>query len=176
MKRYTRAKIIICMLIIGGVSAACNPAPKPIAQSTPLPTLNLSGVTAVGDPTVDQNDPLSRGEWAYDTYCAHCHGYKGEGEGDNINPDEPDSLGFMPVPRHDSKGHTWKHPDQLLKATVRTGIINPLYRYVMPAMPASALPDQQLDDILLYIKRWWTQEQRDFQSKITEQLSQAQKK
>jgi mono/diheme cytochrome c family protein len=164
----------IAVLMISGCTPIAQKAT--LVPNTPLPTLSLAGVTAVGAEKVNPNDPLSRGEVAYDTYCAHCHGYKGEGEGENIDPNKTDAIGFMPVPRHDSKGHTWMHPDQLLKATVRQGIANPLDRYNMPAMPVAALSDSQLDDIFLYIKQWWTQEQRDFQANITEKFGEAQKK
>jgi mono/diheme cytochrome c family protein len=141
-------------------------------QVTGVPTLNIP-IQVGAAPTVDQNDPLARGQTAYNTFCAHCHGYSGEGEKDSVDPSKPDKLGYMPVPRHDSKGHTWLHPDQLIIQAIRSGISNPLYRYQMPAVPEDKLSAQQVDDILAYIKQWWTEEQRKTQAQYTEQLRQA---
>lgn len=105
----------------------------------------------------------------YETYCAHCHGYAGEGEPGGPNPHIPDALGYMPVPRHDSQGHTWLHPDQLLVAAIKQGSTDPLYRYQMPAFDG-ILQDGEIAAILAYIRRWWTPEQREQQAAATERL------
>ncbi len=151
------------------LAVSCTPSSP---QVTVYPTLPAP-VVPTGMPTVDQTNPLARGQVAYNTYCAHCHGYSGEGEKASIDPSKPDKIGYMPVPRHDSEGHTWMHPDQLIKDAVRNGIANPMYRYAMPAVPEDRLSDQQIGDILGYVKQWWTEDQRATQAQYTEAMKQA---
>lgn len=163
------ACLLTAVIMLGMSGVIMRPPP-------PLPTfLATPGLAQLAQPlpTVDQSNPLARGKLVYDTLCAHCHGYQGEGEGRNLDPDRPDTLGYLPVPRHDREGHTWMHPDQLLIASIRLGLPNPLYRYQMPAFSEQALSDQQLADMLLYIKQWWTDEQRAAQAAVTERLRQA---
>jgi mono/diheme cytochrome c family protein len=109
---------------------------------------------------------IAEGKLLYETYCAHCHGYTGGGEPGEPNPNVPDELGFMLVPRHDSFGHTWLHPDPLLIAVIKSGSMNPLFRQPMPAFNA-LLNDEQINNILDYIKLWWTDEQREHQVGVT---------
>lgn len=109
------------------------------------------------------------GRVLYDTHCAHCHGYAGEGEPGGPNPNLPDALGYMPVPRHDSQGRTWLYPDQLLIEVIKVGTTNPINRFQMPAF-AGILNDAQINIILDYIKAWWTPAQREQQAAVTERF------
>lgn len=125
-----------------------------ISNPTPMPALTGN---------------LAEGQKLYQAHCAHCHGYRGEGEPNNPNPHLPDAIGYMPVPRHDSLGHTWLHPDQLLLQTIKKGIANPLSRYGMPPFEA-LLSDEEISFILNYIKLWWTEAQVEQQRAATERL------
>jgi mono/diheme cytochrome c family protein len=177
--RSSRSLMIALLVLVASLAGLVVIAAKfglGSVQLTPIPMVDLSNITPVGFATVDQRNPLDRGKFAYNDYCAHCHGYSGEGEGDNVDPSLPDALGYMPVPRHDSKGHTWMHPDQIIIASIRQGLPGPLYRYQMPAVPPENLSDAQITDILLYIKQWWTPAQRDAQASMTNQLAQALKR
>src|SRR5689334_2903735 len=109
-KSLTIVSVLLVMTLAGLVAIVKISRSDAFAPS-PIPLLDLSKTTPVGVSPVNQNDPLDRGKWAYNTFCAHCHGYSGEGEGPNVDTTLPDALGYMPVPRHDSKGHTWMHAD-----------------------------------------------------------------
>lgn len=64
----------------------------------------------------------------------------------------------MPAPPHDESGHTWHHPDQLLFAIVKGGLVPPYapaaYESDMPAF-AGKLSDEQIWAVLAYIKSHW---------------------
>jgi len=118
-------------------------------------------------PTTTLTDPvLIEGQTNYNLYCGHCHGYNGAGQVPESIQQTLD-LGMLLVPAHDSTGHTWQHPDQLLIRTVRQGIQNPLAQFQMPAY-GDALTDEQILGIFDYISLWWTEEQREHQGRMTE--------
>lgn len=139
------------------LQATTVPLPT-LPEPTPMPTLT-------GD--------LLRGKELYVYHCAHCHGLLGAGEPGFPNQDVPDAVGYMPVPRHDSYGHTWLHPDQLLIKSIMQGIQNPLSRYGMDAFEG-LITEQEAMMILEYIKLWWTPEQRAQQAAATERFRLAQ--
>jgi mono/diheme cytochrome c family protein len=170
----SKSLIIAVGLLILVVSGLAYVVINSLSQSPKvIPIVDLSNIRVVGVPTINANDPLERGEVAYNTFCAHCHGYSGEGEGAEVDASLPDTLGYMPVPRHDNKGHTWMHPDGIIIAAVRQGLPSPLYRYPMPAFSPEALSEAQMADILLYIKQWWTPEQRAAQAALTKRHTEA---
>lgn len=122
-------------------------------------------------PTVDPSDAvMAVAQRNYETLCAHCHGYSGDGQG-TASEERTLSLGYRTVPRHDSEGHTWQHPDQLLFETIKYGVANPLNLYVMSAY-GNSLSDDEIWGVIEYIKRFWTEDQRDSQAQLTTQFSQ----
>jgi len=137
------------------------------ANSRPTHRSQITLVAPEALPTSSLTDPvLLDGKANYDLYCAHCHGYSGEGqiaESLQVTLD----LGMITVPPHDSTGHTWQHPDQLLLRVTREGVVNPLAQYPMPPF-AGTLTDEQIMNIYAYIRLWWTDEQRAHQQRVTE--------
>lgn len=136
-----------------------NATPQPYAfldaTLTPMPALS-------GD--------LARGQELYAVHqCGHCHGLTGGGEPGNPNPFVPDNLGYMLIPRHDSYGKTWMHPDQLLVDIIKQGARNPFYRLAMPSFE-DVLTDNEIMLIIDYMRLFWTEEQREHQAAITERL------
>jgi len=129
--------------------------PEPYWLITPTPMGSLS-------------EDLKRGRELYQP-CIHCHGEFGGGEPRDPNPNIPDQYGFMRVPRHDSLGHTWMHPDQLLVDIILNGAQNPLYRNTMPAFN-EIYTEEDVMILLEYIKSWWTEEQREQQEAATLRL------
>lgn len=124
-------------------------------------------------PTIDPADTvLHEAQRNYNSYCAHCHGYIGDGQG-AASEARALALGYKIVPRHDSQGHTWQHPDQLLFETIKYGIENPLNLYPMVEY-GSRLSDAQIWGIITYIKRFWTDEQRAHQALLTAQFAEIQ--
>ncbi len=135
----------------------------------------VSGVLIVGacsaDPTT-RADPSNAGQVAsgkavYDRNCAACHGRNLEGQ-----PEWRSRLpnGRMPAPPHDDSGHTWHHDDEVLFGLTKFGITPPYgppaYQSDMPAF-GSTLSDQQIWDVLAYIKSRWSPRAREAQMKMT---------
>lgn len=135
-------------------------------ESTPETYYGNWDGTATSMPPL--TDELARGQVLYQP-CIHCHGEFGDGEPNAPNPYIPDQYGFMRVPRHDSLGHTWHHPDQLLIDIIKTGSNNVLYRNVMPPFE-QVYSDEEILILLDYIKYWWTPEQREQQAAATQRL------
>ena len=129
--------------------------------------------TAVLPATIDPADTvMANAQRNYESYCAHCHGYAGDGQG-AASEERTLSLGYKPVPRHDSEGHTWQHPDQLLFETIKYGVNSPLNLYVM-SPHGDRLNDDEIMAIVQYLKRFWTDEQRTFQARLTADFAELQ--
>ncbi len=112
---------------------------------------------------------LVAGEALYVETCAACHGANLEGQ---ENWRSPGADGRLPAPPHDETGHTWHHADQVLFDYTKLG-----GREVMAAqgmefdsgMPGfgDQLSDQEIWNILGYIKSTWPEEIQDMQAART---------
>jgi mono/diheme cytochrome c family protein len=106
----------------------------------------------------DPNDAaqVALGAKLYAQHCGACHGMKLEGQ---PNWRSRQANGRLPAPPHDESGHTWHHPDQVLFAITRNGLVAPYapkgYQSDMPAF-AGALSDAEIWAVLAYIKSHWT--------------------
>ncbi|WP_366140545.1 c-type cytochrome [uncultured Tateyamaria sp.] len=115
----------------------------------------------------DQRD-LSRGKVVYAEACAACHGANLEGQ-PNWRIPGPD--GMLPAPPHDASGHTWHHPDRILMdITVRgtAAVVGGGYDSNMPGFGDSYSEDE-LRDVLEWIKSQWPERERAHQAQITAQ-------
>lgn len=111
---------------------------------------------------------LSRGEAIYADACAACHGADLEGEPDWQSPG-PD--GRLPAPPHDASGHTWHHPDRvLLDITIRgtAAVVGGGYESNMPGF-ADSYSEEELRDVLEWIKTQWPERERAYQARVTAQ-------
>ena len=99
---------------------------------------------------------VKRGATLYEANCVKCHGGHTGG-----------NLRDIP-PRHNANGHTWHHADQQLIDMTLNGITFSLEEQRMPAFKGK-LSAEEVQAILAYIKTWWTEEQREWQRKVTEQ-------
>ena len=112
---------------------------------------------------------LVAGKALYAETCAACHGVNLEGQENWRSPGED---GRLPAPPHDETGHTWHHSDQVLFDYTKLG-----GREVMAAqgmefdsgMPGfgDQLSDQEIWNVLGYIKSTWPEEIRDMQAART---------
>jgi len=112
-----------------------------------------------GEPQSDpKQDPkqIALGEKIYAQHCAACHGASLEGQ-PNWQRRLPN--GRMPAPPHDESGHTWHHPDGVLFAITKNGLVPPYappgYESDMPAF-AGKLSDDEIRAVLAYIRSHWT--------------------
>ena len=103
---------------------------------------------------------LALGQKVYARHCAACHGAKLEGQ-----PDWRKRLasGKLPAPPHDDGGHTWHHPDDVLFAITKNGMVPPYappgYQSDMPGF-AGTLSDGEIRAVLAYIASHWSAEVR----------------
>lgn len=156
---------LMMLLIILG-AAGCGITVTPTTEATPL---DISFVDPADVPTSTFTDPaLREGESNYQLYCAHCHGYEGGGQAVGA-PGDTARLGMKLVPALDSTGDTWRYADTLLIEVIKIGIQNPLDQYPMLGWSA-VMNDEQMGDLLAYIKLWWTDEQRTHQAEVTANL------
>ncbi len=112
---------------------------------------------------------IARGEALYGEYCAGCHGAELEGqpEWQSRGPD-----GRLPAPPHDETGHTWHHADDVLFQYTKLGGRAALalrgvdFDSGMPGF-GDKLSDQQIWDILGFIKSRWPERERAAQAERT---------
>ncbi len=141
-----------------------NPTRKSILLLLLLVFLGAcSGGLAENESPVDPAQ-LAIGKRVYESNCATCHGAQGEGQPDWKYP----VNGVYPAPPHNSKGHTWHHPDaQLLEIIAKGG---GLPNSAMPAYADILTPDEVVA-VLDYIKTFWGRQEREFQAQVTRQRS-----
>ncbi len=124
---------------------------------------SIEGLTFLGEPVTAVD--LEAGSQIYAESCAVCHGANLEGQ-----PDWQRRLenGRMPAPPHDETGHTWHHSDRNLFVITKGGVgaVVPGYEGDMPAFE-DILTDDQIADVLAYIKSTWPERQRAFQAEVT---------
>ena len=153
-----------------------EPSPSPV-ESAPPP--NEPGreptpsATATAPMTQTKNlaarklDPekIKRGEAVYRTNCASCHGQNGEATPGWRTPG-PD--GRYPPPPLDGSAHAWHHSTETLEKMIREGSPGP------GGMPPwdGKLTNQQIDDVIVWIKSLWPDDVYDVWFKEIEQKPQ----
>lgn len=95
---------------------------------------------------------IKRGESVYKANCTGCHGPNGE-----ATPEwrKPGADGKYPPPPLDSTAHAWHHSTEVLKKTILKG--TPPEIGSMPAWEGK-LTEQQVDDVIVWIKSLWSDE------------------
>ncbi|MPZ46569.1 MAG: c-type cytochrome [Betaproteobacteria bacterium] len=103
------------MILPRGIGVACVVATLSACTETSSPG---------DDPRADPRNAATvlLGEKLYQQHCAACHGAKLEGQ-----PNWRERLpnGKLPARPHDESGHTWHHPDEVLFAITRNGVVWP---------------------------------------------------
>jgi mono/diheme cytochrome c family protein len=116
---------------------------------------SLSDILNLNSGHVERNfDPaqIQRGSDLFHTHCAGCHGENAVGTVDWRTPN-PD--GRFPPPPLNGTAHDWHHSTAVLKKTILKG--GPPEISAMPAWEG-ILTEQQVDDIVVWIKSLWSDE------------------
>lgn len=150
MKRTTFGALALGLLLVGGLA------------------WRFFGATAETGLRLPYNntESVARGVMIYVENCASCHGAELEGE---PNWKQPTPTGLMPAPPHDASGHTWHHPDEVLFRLTRLGtsaVVGQGYESNMPGF-ADVLSDQDILDVLGYIKSTWSPEIIDMHNSMS---------
>lgn len=109
---------------------------------------------------------IASGQDLYVENCAACHGANLEGQADWQSPG---ADGRLPAPPHDRTGHTWHHPDSVLFGYTQLGgteLMNQQGMDFDSGMPGfgDTLSDEEIWNILAYIKSTWPDRERDVQA------------
>lgn len=112
---------------------------------------------------------VARGAGLYAEACASCHGAELQGRPD-WQSQAPD--GTYPAPPQDGEGHTWHHPDRLLFRYIKLGGAEAFkdlagFKSAMPGF-GERLTDQQIWDVIAFIKSNWPERARAYQEAVTE--------
>lgn len=151
---------VLILLVLAVVLTSQAPAPSPAAMTMAEATEDpRRAMLLAADPA------LQAGQEQYNLRCGHCHGFDGEGELAAAAVDTL-ALGMKIVPPHNSTGHTWMHPEQLLSAIIQQGSPNPLFRFPMPAY-GEVMTADEIEQVLAYIQLWWTDAQREHHVALT---------
>lgn len=150
MKRYALMGIAVATLAMGGWVLFSLSSPSPLTSA-------------------DNADPAT-GEALYQANCASCHGDNLQGQPNWRSQGED---GLLPAPPHDKTGHSWHHGDGLLFSYTKLGGKEALAQQGVDfdsGMPGfgDQLSDQQIWDILTYIKSTWPDRERELQATRSE--------
>lgn len=158
--------MVVITTILMGCSGASNPPPRPPVTDLAVGDPNITVSSPRPTPITDNPD-LAQAQTAYETHCAHCHGYYLEGQLSSTVENTVE-IGLHTVPPHNSEGHTWQHPDQLLIRTIQQGIQNPLNHFPMVGYE-SVLDEDDILGIIDYMRLYWTDEQIEYQAWLTDE-------
>ncbi len=143
---------------------AAEPAP-PAATSAAAPVEPPKNLAARKlDP-----EKIKRGETVHRKHCASCHGPNGEATPGWRNPG---ADGRYPPPPLDGSAHAWHHSTETLEKMIREG--SPADIGGMPAWDGK-LTNQEIDDVIVWIKSLWPDEVYDVWYKEIEHKPQPQK-
>lgn len=137
-------------------AGAANPAAEPAVESAP----SVAPVQRVAR-KLDTAE-VDRGAAVYRAHCANCHGRQGEA---TTGWRTPGADGKYPPPPLDDSAHAWHHSSETLEKMIRVGGSG------MPAWDGR-LTDQQIRDVVAWIKSLWSDEIYDIWYKEIEHPSQ----
>jgi mono/diheme cytochrome c family protein len=134
-------------------TAPAPPSPSPVESASPVKEPAPSATAPAAQPInlaarKLAPEKIKRGEAVYHANCASCHGPNGE-----ATPGwrTPGADGRYPPPPLDGSAHAWHHSTETLEKMIREGSPGP------GGMPPwdGKLTNQQIDDVIVWIKSLW---------------------
>ena len=111
--------------------------------------------------TTDSKIMIAKGKLAYENNCISCHQVNLSGA---ENWKELDEDGHRKAPPLNGTGHTWHHDDKTLHSIIKYGLAKLVSNYQgKMAGFGDVLNDDEIDNILAYIKSYWPKEKYQYQ-------------
>lgn len=144
----------IVLLVLLSLVAACSEQPDTRQAGNTLTLDQILGRDSSPEQITRNFDlkQIAHGQILFRKNCAACHGQNAEGTPDWRKPLE---NGRYPPPPLDGTAHAWHHSTEELKNFILNG--GPPGEGRMPGW-AGILEDQEIDDILIWIKSLWPDE------------------
>lgn len=141
-------RVSLAILLAALTLAACE-------EKAPDSIMTGESVNVDAAPPDRNLDPqqVARGQAVYTENCLACHGEGGKGQPGDWRIRGAD--GRHPPPPLDDSAHAWHHPTAALLWTIREG--SPGGQGNMPAWKGK-LSEQQMQDVVAYIKSLWSDE------------------
>jgi len=151
MRRPVHATLILGLILAlssacgGGSEAPPAPEPEAAAPAEPEPTPAAQPVEPPAEPAAAGPGNADAGAPLYATYCASCHGPKGEGDG-------PVSAGLTPKPaKHSDAAYMNALSDEHLFKVVKQG--GPAVgKSPLMAPWGGTLSDAQIRDVVAFVR------------------------
>ena len=111
--------------------------------------------------TTDSKIMIAKGKLAYENNCISCHQVNLSGA-ENLK--ELDEDGHRKAPPLNGTGHTWHHDDKTLHSIIKYGLAKLVSNYQgKMAGFGDVLNDDEIDNVLAYIKSYWPKEKYQYQ-------------
>jgi mono/diheme cytochrome c family protein len=111
--------------------------------------------------TTDSKIMIAKGKLAYENNCISCHQVNLSGA---ENWKELDEDGHRKAPPLNGTGHTWHHDDKTLHSIIKYGLAKLVSNYQgKMAGFGDVLNDDEIDNVLAYIKSYWPKEKYQYQ-------------
>lgn len=111
--------------------------------------------------TTNSKIMIAKGKIAYENNCVSCHQVNLSGA---ENWKELDEDGHRKAPPLNGTGHTWHHDDKTLHSIIKYGLAKLVSNYQgKMAGFGDVLNDDEIDNVLAYIKSYWPKEKYQYQ-------------
>lgn len=152
MSSMTKISGLVILICLGPIFAGCEKSADAEHDATASASVPAQQAAMMPD-TWLKPEQVARGRIVYEQNCQKCHGVEGRGQPGDWRVKQPNGL--YPPPPLDDTAHAWHHPTSVLRKAIMKG--SPPGEGDMPAWEEK-LSDQEIDDVIVYIKSLWSPE------------------